>query len=187
MSKLKEYKRKREFNKTSEPEGRIKKSNRTTIFVIQKHAARALHYDFRIESGGVLISWAVPKGPSTDSSIKRLAVMTEDHPLDYAKFEGIIPEGEYGAGPVIVWDEGTYKNITKKDGRGISIEKAIEGGHIEVDLKGKKLNGKYALIMMRDKQWLLIKMKDDYVDASIDLVKDRPESVISGKTVEELK
>jgi len=186
MSKLGEYKKKRAFNKTSEPSGSIKKSEGDTIFVIQKHAARALHYDFRIESSGVLISWAVPKGPSTDPSVKRLAVMTEDHPLDYASFEGVIPEGEYGGGPVIVWDTGTYKNTSEKDAKKISVDEAIKFGLVEMELKGKKLKGGYALKKMHGKNWLLIKKRDDFADKTRNPVEDEQGSVLSSKTVEEI-
>jgi DNA ligase D-like protein (predicted 3'-phosphoesterase) len=184
MDKLKEYKSKRNFNKTSEPSGSRSNQNERTIFVIQKHDASNLHYDFRLEIDGILASWAVPKGPSTDPSTKRLAIETEDHPMDYAKFEGTIPEGEYGAGKVIVWDYGSYEN-TKE----YSIKEARQQGKIEVSLKGKKLNGKYALIRTGDKeskQWLLIKMADKYSDARRNPTSTEPKSVISGKSLEDL-
>jgi len=194
---LKKYQEKRHFDKSSEPKGKIKKrtSKKTkgkNIFVIQKHDASHLHYDFRLEIDGVLKSWAVPKGPSTDPHEKRLAVETEDHPMEYATFEGVIPEGEYGAGPVIVWDNGTFDNIKEKDGTIIPLSQCYKNGQIEVNLHGKKLQGAYALIHAsfgddtRKKDWLLIKMKDEYADARRNPVKTEPESVISGKTIEEM-
>jgi DNA ligase D-like protein (predicted 3'-phosphoesterase) len=124
-----------------------------------------MHYDFRLEMGGVLKSWAIPKGPSTDPRDKRLAALTENHPLDYATFEGIIPEG-YGAGTVIVWDTGTYENRTEKDGKKVSMAQAFKDGHILIELHGKKLKGQYALIRFKDEErnWLFIKMKDKYAE-----------------------
>jgi len=158
--------------------------------VIQKHDATSLHYDFRLEAAGVLKSRAVPKGPSTNPKDKRLAMPTEDHPLDYAGFEGVIPEGEYGAGPVIVWDTGTYRNLTEKDGREVPVEDAVERGHVKVWLEGKKLTGGYALTRIgggKKGRWILVKMDDEAADARRNPVKSRPESVISGRTVEELE
>jgi DNA ligase D-like protein (predicted 3'-phosphoesterase) len=179
--KLDEYQRKRDFKKTPEPQGRAPRRTRKPRFVVQEHAARSHHYDFRLEVNGVLTSWAVPKGPSPDPKEKRLASQTEDHPLDYIDFEGVIPKGEYGAGPVIVWDTGTYRNLTG-DGT-IPIEEGLEQGHIRVYLEGQKLRGTWALTRFRDDQWLLVKTKDDTVDA--DLV-NRPESVKSGRTLEQV-
>src|SRR6266446_633698 len=144
---LKEYKKKRDFTVSSEPKGKAKKRTSSSskkgknIFVIQKHDASHLHYDFRLEIDGVLKSWAIPKGPSTDPHEKRLAVETEDHPMEYATFEGIIPEGEYGAGPVIVWDNGTFDNIKEKDGNIIPLSQCYKNGQIELNLHGKKLQG----------------------------------------------
>lgn len=149
---LKEYRKKRDLKKSPEPaatkvsKGKPKKTKSKNIFVIQKHDASHLHYDFRLEIDGVLKSWAVPKGPSTDPHEKRLAVETEDHPMEYATFEGVIPEGEYGAGPVIVWDNGTFDNIKEKDGKIIPLSQCYKNGQIEVNLHGKKLQGGYALI-----------------------------------------
>lgn len=157
--------------------------------MIQKHDASSLHYDFRLEAGGVLKSWAVPKGPSTNPKDKRLAVPTEDHPLDYADFEGVIPEGQYGAGPVIVWDTGTYRNLTEKDGREIPVEDAVGKGHVKVWLEGRKLTGGYALTRTgegKQERWILVKVDDEKADARRKPVKSQPESVLSGKTVEQL-
>jgi DNA ligase D-like protein (predicted 3'-phosphoesterase) len=185
------YKTKRNFTISPEPQGNSmhKKSNHP-IFVIQKHNASHLHYDFRLEINGVLKSWAIPKGPSTDPHEKRLAIETEDHPVDYATFEGIIPEGEYGAGSVIVWDTGTFDNIKEKDGKAIPLAQSYKNGHIEVNLHGKKLQGNYALIRMSgndEKKWICIKMHDEYADARRNPVSTEPESVISGKTIEEIE
>jgi len=194
--KLSDYKKKRDFRKTSEPGGDktdFKWADKRPIFVIQKHDASNLHYDFRLEVDGVLKSWAVPKGPSTDPSDKRLALPTEDHPLDYADFEGVIPEGEYGAGTVMVWDRGYYKNHKRNDDGNESppsISKQIEEGHVTVDLYGEKLTGGYALIKTgsgKDDRWLLIKMDDDRADARRNPVSTEPESVKSGKTLKEIR
>lgn len=162
MAKLEEYKRKRDFSSTSEPKARISKSEKP-IFVVQRHHATRLHYDFRLEHNGALKSWAVPKGPSMNPDDKRLAVETEDHPIEYAGFEGTIPEGNYGAGSVLIWDKGIYENISGKDER-ISIEKAYDKGHIKFMLHGKRLRGAFSLIRIRNdkRQWLLIKQNDEY-------------------------
>lgn len=160
------------------------RSQREPRFVIQKHAARSLHYDFRLEAGGVLKSWAVPKGPSTDPRAKRLAVEVEDHPLGYADFEGVIGTG-YGAGAVIVWDTGTYGSLT--DG---PVEAALEKGHLTIWLEGEKLRGGWTLRRTRGglkPQWLLIKRRDAGADARRDPVGTQPESVLSGRTIEELR
>jgi len=187
---LKAYRQKRDFSKTGEPEGGGKTLHDGPIFVIQKHSASTLHYDFRLEVDGVLKSWAVPKGPSTDTSVKRLAVPTEDHPIEYADFEGSIPEGEYGAGTVIVWDRGVYRNIKESDGETVPMEKCIEDGHVTVWLEGKKLRGGYSLIRTgkgEDARWLLVKMKDEAADSQRNPTSTEPESILSGKTVEELQ
>ena len=162
MSSLSNYRKKRSFKKTSEPKGSSKKiSKKEPIFVIQKHNATRLHYDFRIQIKGSLRSWAVPKGIPISMGVKRLAILTENHPLEYAKFEGVIPKGEYGAGTVEIWDSGTFENLKKdKNGKEIDISKCFKNGQIEFFLKGKKLNGPYALIRFKDeKSWLLLKMK----------------------------
>ena len=161
---------------------------RKPIFVIQKHAASTLHYDFRLEVDGVLRSWAVPKGPSTDPRVKRLAVAVEDHSLEHADFEGVI-EGEYGAGVVIVWDTGTYRNLTMRDGKQVPIGRALDDGHAVVELEGKKLRGAWALTRTgggRREQWLLVKTRDAAADARRNPVSSQPESVLSGSTIEQL-
>lgn len=190
---LKEYQEKRDFRRTSEPSGEGGRKNAGgPIFVIQKHDASNLHYDFRLEVDGVLKSWAVPKGPSTDPSEKRLAVPTEDHPLDYADFEGTIPEDEYGGGTVMVWDTGAYRNLRAEkdqdDGRA-DMQEALEQGMLEVWLEGEKLQGGYALVRTakgEDARWLLIKMDDDEADARRNPTSTQPDSVISGRSLEEI-
>jgi DNA ligase D-like protein (predicted 3'-phosphoesterase) len=187
---LKSYREKRDFRRTPEPAGKASAGRKEPVFVIQKHDARRLHYDLRIEVNGVLKSWAIPKGPSTDPAEKRLAVATEDHPMEYAEFEGSIPKGEYGAGEMIVWDTGHYRNITEKNGKTIPVEDAIEHGHLAIWLEGQKLRGGYALSRFRrekQEQWLLVKMKDEEADPEDDLLVTRPESVISGLTVKDLR
>lgn len=160
---LDNYRSKRDFKKSPEPKARIpNKKSKEPVFVVQKHAASRLHYDFRLESDGVLKSWAIPKGPPLNSANRRLAIETEDHPLDYAGFEGVIPKGQYGAGTVSIWDKGKYKNLkNNQEGKKDTISESYDKGKIEVELKGKKLKGNFALIRMKEeKQWLLIKMKD---------------------------
>ncbi len=186
---LKVYREKRDFRRTPEPSGGRKKSSKQPVFVVQKHDASTLHYDFRLEVGGVLKSWAVPKGPSMNPQDKRLAIPTEDHPLDYVDFEGIIPEGMYGAGTVMVWDTGTYHNLNEKDGKSISVEKALDGGHVAVWLNGKKLQGGYALIQFRkgkNERWLLVKMDDEKADARRNVLNTDPESALTGRTLDEI-
>jgi DNA ligase D-like protein (predicted 3'-phosphoesterase) len=149
-----------------------------------------LHYDFRLEAGGVLKSWAVPKGPSTDPRDKRLAMPTEDHPLDYGDFEGVIPEGNYGAGTVIVWDTGSYRNVTERDGEEVPIEEALDAGHAVVWLEGRKLQGAWTLQRIgrgKEERWLLVKKRDEGADARRNPVRTQPESVLSGKTIEGLR
>lgn len=190
QDKLKEYKAKRDFRRTTEPGESTRQPSDKPIFVIQKHDASNLHYAFRLEVDGVLKSWAVPKGPSTDPSVKRLALPTEDHPLDYADFEGVIPEGEYGAGPVLVWDTGPYRNLrAEKEKADRSMAEALEDGKLEVWLEGQKLQGGYALIQTDsgdDERWLLIKMDDDEADARRNPTSTEPASVVSGLTLEEI-
>ena len=158
---LTKYNEKREFTQTPEPEGKAVKKNKAPIFVVQRHKASRLHYDFRLEMEGVLKSWAVPKGPSLNTKDKRLAMMVEDHPVSYATFAGIIPEGNYGAGIVEVWDNGTYQLSPEQEGTGIE---GIESGSLKFILQGKKLKGQFALIKLKNGEanaWLLIKDKDE--------------------------
>lgn len=188
--KLKDYSKKRDFDLSPEPKGDLSESKDKNIFVIQKHNASNLHYDFRLEVNGVLKSWVLPKGPSTDPDEKRLAIPTEDHPLEYASFEGIIPKDAYGAGEVIVWDKGDYENTSEKDDSKVSMKTAINNGHVTINLSGEKLQGGYALIRTengQDARWLFIKMKDNQADARRNPVSTEPESVISDHTIEELK
>ncbi|TXT57070.1 MAG: DNA ligase D, 3'-phosphoesterase domain protein [Promethearchaeota archaeon] len=181
---LEEYKKKRDFGKTQEPEGR-QKSTGKNIFVVQKHKATRLHYDLRLEMNGILKSWAVPKGPSLNPKDKRLAIETEDHPIEYATFEGTIPENNYGAGTVIIWDKGIYKNTNIKEEKLVSLEKSYEQGHIIIELLGDKLQGEFALIKMKGQKnkWLLIKKADEKADRSRNITNERPESVKSGKKI----
>ena len=186
------YKKKRSFEKTPEPSGKNPASFKDELrFVVQKHDASRLHYDFRLEMEGVLKSWAVPKGPSLNPDDKRLAMMVEDHPYDYRSFEGIIPKGNYGAGTVIVWDEGTYEpaepvEASLKQQEKILL-KQLHEGNLKFRLKGKKLNGEYALVRIKGREenaWLLIKKKDKYATTR-DITK-KGESVQSGKTIEQV-
>jgi DNA ligase D-like protein (predicted 3'-phosphoesterase) len=187
--RLEEYRRRRASGTTPEPMAG-KPSKDRPIFVVQEHKATSHHFDFRIEVDGVLKSWAVPKGPSTNPRDKRLALPTEDHPLDYADFEGVIPEGSYGAGAVIVWDRGRYDNISEKEGKPQPIAAALEAGHALIRLHGKKLKGGFALQRVAsgdDERWLLIKMRDDGADARRRPVSTQPQSVLSGRTVDALE
>ncbi len=198
MSGLDSYRSKRDFSKTGEPGGSEEGvtfdwARRRPIFVIQEHDASTHHFDFRLEVDGVLKSWAVPKGPSTDPRDKRLAVPTEDHPLAYADFEGCIPEGEYGAGTVIVWDRGSYDNLKEAGDNGKSVPSVaeqIDAGHVTVRLHGEKLAGGYALVRTgsgEDARWLLVKMDDEDADARRNPVSTQPDSVKSGRTLAEVR
>jgi bifunctional non-homologous end joining protein LigD len=151
-----------------------------SLFVIQKHGTKRLHYDFRLEKDGVLVSWAIPKGPSMSTSEKRLAVAVPDHDLLYADYEGVIPEGSYGAGPVMVWDKGTYRDMSQA---------GWEKGHIEIELSGTKLVGKFALVQMKgrgDKNWLLMKMKDGSQREDGDILETAHDSVKTGRSLKEI-
>src|SRR5207249_106524 len=184
--RLDSYRRKRDFRRTPEPRGGRRRAS-APRFVIQKHAATSLHYDFRLEVDGALRSWAVPKGPSTDPREKRLAMPTEDHPIEYADFEGVIPEGEYGAGAVIVWDRGTYAAIPGEEDDDPAA--ALERGHLKVRLDGEKLHGGYALTRLGGggrERWLLVKLADAEADRRRNPVSSEPESVLSGRTVEQV-
>jgi bifunctional non-homologous end joining protein LigD len=188
---LSKYVAKRDFTKTAEPKAGKSKDTGKLLFVIQKHDASRLHYDFRLEMDGVLKSWAVPKGPSTDPQVKRLAMMVEDHPYDYRNFEGIIPKGEYGGGTVIVWDEGSYEPIEEIKGKKAQekhLLKQLEAGSLKIKLHGKKLEGEFALVKthgMGDNAWLMIKHNDEF--ASKKDVTKQDESVLSGKTINEVE
>jgi bifunctional non-homologous end joining protein LigD len=179
---LEEYKRKRKFNETPEPAGEVAAQKGYT-FVIQKHRATRLHYDFRLEMEGVLRSWAIPKGPSFNPSEKRLAVETEDHPIDYGGFEGIIPKGNYGAGNVIIWDHGTYEMVDPR-----TPEAGWKKGKLHFVLHGKKLSGEWVLVRgsREPRQWIFFKVRDQFASSDSDVTKDRPESVVSGMRVEEV-
>ena len=185
---LKNYASKRSFEKTPEPQPGLRHKGSHLIFVVHKHAARNLHYDLRLELEGVLKSWAVPKGPSMAPSVKRLAAMVEDHPFDYKDFEGVIPEGNYGAGSVIIWDRGFYRHPSAHDKK--ESEKLLQAGLMKGDLKfvleGEKLRGEFALVKTGwdERSWLLLKKKDQYADSSDILAENR--SVVSRKTLEEI-
>jgi DNA ligase D-like protein (predicted 3'-phosphoesterase) len=186
---LKTYRTRRNLKQSPQPAGK-KSTKRVTggrTFVIHKHAASHLHYDFRLAIDGVLKSWAVPKGPSRNPKDKRLAIVTDDHPMTYGTFEGVIPEGSYGAGTVMIWDKGTYRNIKKEEGRLVPMHECYQRGTIEITLKGKKLNGSYALVRTQlhgGDNWLLIKMRDG--DGSGKSAISDAVSAISGRTMKEI-
>jgi bifunctional non-homologous end joining protein LigD len=187
---LDEYREKRDFKETPEPAGtkKTRKSTKLPIFVVQKHQATALHYDFRLEVEGVLASWAVPKGPSLNPAAKRLAIQTEDHPIEYANFEGVIPEGQYGAGTMMVWDKGTYET----DGED-SAAQQLSQGELKFVLHGKKLQGGFVLIRTglkstgarRQRSWLLIKRQDEYADPAWN-IDGYDWSVLTGRNLKEI-
>jgi len=184
---LAEYRRKRRFAVTPEPAGATRPRRRgakALAFVVQKHSATRLHYDFRLEWKGVLLSWAVPKGPSLDPSVKRLAVQVEDHPLEYAKFEGIIPRGEYGGGTVMIWDRGTWTPEVP------DVDAALAKGELKFALRGKKLRGSWVLVRTRrteagKPQWLLLKHRDAFASAE-DIATTEPRSVASKRLLAEI-
>jgi bifunctional non-homologous end joining protein LigD len=177
---LAEYKRKRDFTRTPEPAARPARSATRRSFVIQKHRASALHYDFRLEIGDAMPSWAVPKGPSLDTSQKRLAMQVEDHPLEYAGFEGIIPEGEYGGGTVMIWDEGTYEMLDDAD-----PASALRNGELRFVLEGRKLKGRWTLVGTGQRKWLLIKGRDEHVSKT-DITETEPRSVRTKRLLAEI-
>ncbi|MFV8328018.1 non-homologous end-joining DNA ligase [Flavobacterium sp. ZS1P14] len=187
---LDKYNKQRNFNFTAEPKGAVENSQNELIFVVQKHAASHLHYDFRLELKGVLKSWAIPKGPSMNPDDKRLAIMVEDHPYTYKDFEGIIPEGNYGAGTVIVWDNGTYTlpEAQSKTATENKLKTDLLKGHLSFILKGKKLKGEFSLVKLnseQDNSWLLIKKNDPYA-TTVDILK-KDKSVLSNATLEDLE
>jgi bifunctional non-homologous end joining protein LigD len=187
--KLKEYRRKRDFRKTAEPAGKTAKPRTKKpaepVFVIHKHDATRLHYDVRLQIGETLASWAVPKGPSLNPADKRLAVHVEDHPFEYRKFEGTIPDDEYGGGTVMIWDFGT---VTFKPGR--KPREMMESGLLEFELHGQKLTGHWALVHTRmrgdEKNWLLIKRKDPSAQATGDILEEQPNSAATGRSLDEI-
>ena len=180
MASLNEYKKKRKFDKTPEPGPTKKRTKSGHIFVVQKHRATQLHYDFRLEADGVLKSWAVPKGPSLDPKVKRLAMQVEDHPVDYAKFEGVIPEGEYGGGTVMVWDYGTYEPENTDN-----VSEALRKGELKFTLNGEKLKGSWVLVRTRDRQWLLMKHRD-YYTTDEDVTELAPVSILTRRSLAEI-
>ncbi|MEP7251208.1 MAG: DNA polymerase ligase N-terminal domain-containing protein [Ginsengibacter sp.] len=192
---LTQYKKKRNFKETSEPSGKVKKSEKKLTFVIQRHKASHLHYDFRLEMEGVLKSWAVPKGPSLNPKDKRLAMMVEDHPYDYKDFAGVIPEGNYGAGIVEIWDHGTYTDIDNSDRATVEkkLKAGLKAGNLKITLSGKKLKGEFALVKLKgngkdDNSWLLIKHNDKYaVDKEYSSEEETPRSSPINKWLEENK
>jgi bifunctional non-homologous end joining protein LigD len=190
-TQLAEYRRKRDFSRTAEPEGGDSRARHKPQFVIQKHDASHLHYDLRLEHDGVMRSWAVPKGPSLDPSVKRLAMQVEDHPIEYNKFEGTIPQGEYGGGTVMLWDRGTYSYGGTNPDPEEGLRRGYEKGDFKFVLNGKRLKGSWALVRMRgDKpgkpQWLLIKHKDEYAVPGSDVTAEHLTSVATGRTLDEI-
>lgn len=188
---LKEYHKKRSFTKTPEPEGRVHQSSETLMFVIQKHNASKLHYDFRLELNGVLKSWAIPKGPSLNPKDKHLAIMVEDHPMEYAHFEGIIPKDNYGAGTVMVWDTGVYLpyGAKSRDDAEKILNKQLHSGHITIILLGEKLKGEYALIKTHrkdDKSWIIVKKGDEFASSTKNIL-NLDKSVLTKRTMYEIK
>jgi bifunctional non-homologous end joining protein LigD len=187
MQSLKKYRSKRDFNVTEEPEGseRSNGASKALLYVIQKHHASQLHYDFRLEWRGVLLSWAVPKGPSLDPAVKRLAARVEDHPVEYGGFEGTIPEGEYGGGTVMLWDRGTWTPESP------DVDEALRKGELKFSLNGKKLKGSWVLVRTKGyggskkESWLLIKHLDRYASTE-DVLEKKPRSVASNRLLDEI-
>jgi len=187
LASLKEYQKKRRFDTTPEPPGSAEVKpppGKPLIFVVQKHQASHLHYDFRLEWNGVLLSWAVPKGPALDPSVKRLAMQVEDHPIEYANFEGVIPEGEYGGGTVMVWDRGTWTPEVP------DVDAALQKGDLKFTLHGKKLKGSWVLVRTRGfggkrSSWLLIKHRDQYASTR-DITLEEPRSALTGRLLAEI-
>jgi bifunctional non-homologous end joining protein LigD len=186
--RLAEYNRKRHFEVTPEPAGKAgtRAPGRPLEFVVQKHRAGHLHYDFRLEHRGVMLSWAVPKGLSPDPTVKRLAMETEPHPMEYNQFEGVIPEGEYGGGTVMIWDKGVWAPTTDNQlGNEADVDRQLAKGDLKFVLLGEKLAGSWVLVRTRGTQWLLIKHRDEYATAE-DIAVTKPLSVVSGRTMAEI-
>jgi bifunctional non-homologous end joining protein LigD len=183
---LKEYNAKRNFTKTREPAGAEGKKHKQPIFVVQEHHASVHHYDFRLEAEGVLKSWSVPKGPSLDPSVKRLAVQVEDHPIGYATFEGTIPQGQYGGGTVAIWDHGTYESLMEDKPEPKTVAEAIEDGRLEFVMHGERLKGKFTLIRMKwgkgKPQWLLMKSKDEFAGEGTEPEESKPKRAKATRT-----
>jgi bifunctional non-homologous end joining protein LigD len=189
--KLTEYRRKRDFTRTREPKGGGRKRSHRLAYVIQKHAARRLHYDLRLEVDGVMKSWAVTRGPSLVPGEKRLAVQTEDHPIEYNEFEGTIPEGEYGGGTVMIWDRGTYTAAEETGDSEATLREGYRRGDLKVILRGKRLKGSWVLVRTRGRgerrhQWLLIKHRDATADPDADPVAEHLTSATTGRTMQEI-
>lgn len=191
--KLTTYRRKRDFTRTREPAGGGRSKSSKLAYVIQKHAASRLHYDLRLELDGVMKSWAVPKGPSLDPSVKRLAIHVEDHPIEYNRFEGTIPAGEYGGGTVMVWDYGTYTSANGEGDPEQALREGYRKGDFKFVLRGKRLRGSWVLVRTkgwgdrsRQGQWLLIKHRDDDADPDTDPVAEYLTSARSGRTMQEI-
>lgn len=189
--KLADYRSRRDTDRSGEPAGTAPgEREEAPLFVVQRHDASSLHFDFRLEVDGVLASWAVPKGPSLNPSDKRLAHRTEDHPLDYVDFEGRIDQG-YGAGTVLVWDTGTYDNLTEEDGLAVPMAEALEAGHLKVRLHGEKLTGAFALTHTKmgadEANWLLVKVDDAHADRRRKPTSTQNESVLTGRTNDALE
>jgi DNA ligase D-like protein (predicted 3'-phosphoesterase) len=189
-NRLRDYHRKRDFGRTREPHGQASATGAEPRFVVQIHDASTMHFDFRLQVGDVLKSWSIPKGPSDDPHDKRLAMPTEDHPLEYEEFEGVIPEGEYGGGTVIVWDHGVYEPLSHdRKGQSVDFEESLEQGHARFRLKGAKLHGEYALTRFRGEKddgkeaWLLVKAGGGRSQGHSTPDPRRARSVNSGRTL----
>jgi bifunctional non-homologous end joining protein LigD len=191
--RLAEYRRKRDFSRTREPAGGRRRKSARLAYVIQKHAATRLHYDLRLELDGVMKSWAVPKGPSLDPAVKRLAIHVEDHPIEYNRFEGTIPAGEYGGGTVMIWDYGTYTAAGDEDDPGAALRAGYGKGDFKFVLRGKRLKGSWVLVRTRRRgdrsrqaQWLLIKHRDETADPETDPTEEYQTSARTGRTMAEI-
>jgi DNA ligase D-like protein (predicted 3'-phosphoesterase) len=184
--RLEEYRRKRDARRTPEPvPAKTPAGGDDRTFVIQQHHARRLHWDLRLERNGVLVSWAVPRGIPRDPARNNLAVQTEDHPMEYADFEGTIPAQDYGGGSVIVWDTGPYRNLTERKGQEVSMRDGLDAGHVSVWLEGSKLVGGWSFTRTGS-NWIMVKRRDDEADARRKPTSTKRESVLSGQTVDEV-